>query len=46
MKREKVYVNLNTKFGQVFIDQEKKFQDQKMSAKMKSGLNEVLSLSE
>lgn len=28
MKREKVYVNLNTKFGQVFIDQEKKFQDQ------------------
>lgn len=46
MKREKVYVNLNTKFTQAFIDLEIKFQDQETSSRLKRGLNEVLSLSE
>ena len=42
IKREKVYANLNTKFGQIFIDWEIKFQDQEMSSKPKSSLNKVL----
>lgn len=46
MKREIVYVNLNTKFGQVFTNQEIKFEDQGASSEMQRYLNEVFSLSE
>lgn len=38
IKREKVYANLNMKFGLIFIDWEIKFPDQEMSSKPKKAV--------